>query len=301
MAKNIYDPLMNFQLRPYRESLILFGPAISKKPFNYLRGFTLIELLLVVAISALISSAIFVNVTGAKKRGSVATGLKFSQTVNNSLGAYSVGIWDFNEGSGATAQDRSGYGNHGTITGATYISDTPLHVIGEGTGQWALRFDAGDETAIIYPSGVDLGSTWTIEAWFKTPLDNTGNYHTLTRGLDGDHQIIVHFNQVDLGSYNNTLNVFVDSGFDMNTLAAGWHHIAAVGAGGSTTFFIDGRDEGSIPWQSLTDVYCIGNYQLGGQYFGAIDEVRVYEQALSIGEIQKHYAEGAARHSITLK
>ncbi|MDO8619659.1 MAG: LamG domain-containing protein, partial [Candidatus Daviesbacteria bacterium] len=34
---------------------------------------------------------------------------------------------------------------------------------------------------------------------------------------------------------------------------------------------------------------------------GLIDEVRIYSQALTVGEIQKHYAEGLARHEIVLK
>ena len=36
-----------------------------------------------------------------------------------------VGYWNFNEGSGETANDASGYGNHGTISNATWSTDVP--------------------------------------------------------------------------------------------------------------------------------------------------------------------------------
>ena len=36
-----------------------------------------------------------------------------------------VGYWNFNEGSGETANDASGYGNHGTISNATWSTDIP--------------------------------------------------------------------------------------------------------------------------------------------------------------------------------
>ena len=40
------------------------------------------------------------------------------------------GAWLFDEGSGSTAHDSSGYGNNGTISGATYSTDTPFSYAG---------------------------------------------------------------------------------------------------------------------------------------------------------------------------
>jgi len=40
----------------------------------------------------------------------------------------------------------------------------------------------------------------------------------------------------------------------------------------------------------------------GGQFWdGHIDEVRIYSRALSVGEIQKHYAEGAIKLGLVKK
>jgi len=49
----------------------------------------------------------------------------------------------------------------------------------------------------------------------------------------------------------------------------------------------------------------IGNYNniITGQYpfNGAIDDVRVYNQAYTISQVQKDYAEGLARHQVAKK
>jgi len=71
----------------------------------------------------------------------------------------------------------------------------------------------------------------------------------------------------------------------MNTLTPGWHHVAAVGSGGLTAFCMDGRAVGAIPWQSTSNVYAIGNFQLGGQPFGTLSDVRVYATALTAAQV----------------
>jgi prepilin-type N-terminal cleavage/methylation domain-containing protein len=81
-------------------------------------GFTLIELLTVIAIVGLLGSIIFAITRGTGEQGRIARGLYFSQHLQNSLGAYAIGIWRMNEGSGSTVNDTSGWGNNGTATGS---------------------------------------------------------------------------------------------------------------------------------------------------------------------------------------
>lgn len=67
--------------------------------------------------------------------------------------------------------------------------------------------------------------------------------------------------------------------------------------------FIDGKFDNERN-DVITPCTTNGKFEIvtNPYYFnGAIDEVRIYEQALSAAEIQKHYAEGAARHNIALK
>jgi hypothetical protein len=163
-----------------------------------------------------------------------------------------------------------------------------------------------------------LPKDWSIEAWFVHPLPEAGEWNTLTRGKDADHHILVR-NRKQLGIYlsNDPLGQnFYDSGFNMGLLSEGWHHLAAFGKGDTTLFYIDGKAVGNTKAKALadaeenlkkapndatakqklenikkatvkvaSDVHAIGNYQGGGQPFGKVAEVRIWEVALTDDEI----------------
>jgi hypothetical protein len=141
----------------------------------------------------------------------------------------------------------------------------------------------------------DLGNDWTIEAWFYYPFPtNCSGGCTLTRGNGGDHQIYINASLL-LGTFKNAAPAtFYSSGFDLTTLAQGWHHVVAVGSGGtSTTFYIDGAQAGSaVAWQSTTDIRSVGNYFGGNQSFGLFDEFAVYPSSFNLATVQEHYQAG---------
>ena len=92
------------------------------------KSFTIIELLVVIAIIGLLASVVLVSMSGVREKARIANALEFSQSVDFALGAYAVGWWDFDEGSGAMAGDKSEYSNNGTINGAVYTVDTLLAI-----------------------------------------------------------------------------------------------------------------------------------------------------------------------------
>ena len=102
------------------------------KFFN--KGFTLIELLVVIAVIGLLSSIVLISLGSARKKARIAAGLQFSANVHHGLGAYAVGMWEFN-GDGT---DSSGLGNNAIITGANFVADTPT-----GNGS-ALEFNRAE-------------------------------------------------------------------------------------------------------------------------------------------------------------
>ena len=70
----------------------------------------------------------------------------------------------------------------------------------------------------------------------------------------------------------------------------GWHHIAAVGSGTTTAFYVNGASVGSSDRKSVADIHSVGNYQDGGQVFAdRIDEFAVWTRALSPTEIADIY------------
>jgi hypothetical protein len=186
-----------------------------------------------------------------------------------------VAHWRFDETEGNNAADSTGNGHTGTVHGATWT-----------TGRLAggLAFNGGSDKVLVEPV-VDLGDTWTITAWFTAPLPNTGDWHTLTRGNGGDHQIILN-SSLDLGVYANGNGDFRSCGYNVSGLSTGWHHVAAVGEGSTTRFYVDGQYVGSSDRKSTTDIYCLGNYQENNQRFSeAIDDIRVYSRALASNEV----------------
>lgn len=105
------------------------------------------------------------------------------------------GEWLFNEGSGSTAYDTSGNGNHGTITGATYTTDVPMVARGSaGTRRQVNGNLVANGDLNLYPSGSALT---TVNARFadgtsggSTSVDTfrwyTGGSGTFAAGFDYD-------------------------------------------------------------------------------------------------------------------
>ncbi len=193
-----------------------------------------------------------------------------------------VGYWPMDEGTGTTAYDASGYGYNGVFVGSpNWVS-----------GKVGDAINCGNTTSdYINVNSVPLGSVWTITAWFQYPLATTGaNWHTLTRGSSYDHQIIVQRSDNQLGMYDNKTGTgFNGAGYFMTSLSNGWHFIVSVGSGGAEKFYIDGSYVGQTAHQSTSDVKSIGNHWGGGQNWGVVDDVRIYNRALSAQEIQDLY------------
>ncbi len=190
------------------------------------------------------------------------------------------GYWKLDEGSGTTAVDQIGLSN-GVLTSGTSWS----------TGKNGSGVTTSGSGYISVPA-VDISTQWSIETWFlaSSVPRPVGNWATLTRGTN-DHQIIALEGR-DLGTFDNAGGTgFHDSGFDLTSLSSGWHHMMAVGtAAGTTDYYIDGVLRGSSNFRSTTDIVAIGNFQGGGQPFGTIDEVKIYNKALSSAEVQAIYS-----------
>ena len=194
-----------------------------------------------------------------------------------------VGEWKMDEKTGTNAYDTSGNGYTGTLTGS------PTWTLGKYGS--AVNFVSNDYMNLASPY-LDLAADWTIESWFKYPFPS-GSCNTLTRGNGGDHQVIIDCGGTLLGTYDNLYGTgFHSSGFNTNTLSAGWHYVAAVGTGSNTLFYIDGRYVGTATYKSTTDIRSVGGYFGGGQPFGTIDHVRIYNYARTPAQVAWDYNRG---------
>ncbi|GAI47506.1 unnamed protein product, partial [marine sediment metagenome] len=138
-------------------------------------GFTLIEVLVVVAIIGLLASIILVSLKEARERAKIAKSFNFAAQVHHALGAYAVGIWDFNENVDNTCRpeepyndicDSSGNNNHGDRNHPTWVDDTP------DKNAYALSFNESGNGGIgdeVYVSNVSVNPSTEITAmaWIK--------------------------------------------------------------------------------------------------------------------------------------
>lgn len=266
------------------------------------RAFTLIELLVVISIISLLSSTIIASAVSVREKARIAAGLQFSSSLYRTKGADIVGKWDFNEGSGTVATDSSGSGNNGTINNATWSADTA-----SDKQKNSLSFNGWAWVSIPYKSSFLIGTRgFTYSAWIKPTslpigLNTIMSQYSPSFGVynSGSDPIVLQlsFNSDPAGSPG------IVTGSTALTINK-WYHVAAtVNETGMATIYLDGKiDATSGPFTGLaglTENFLIGRvHSVVPFYFfrGNIDEVRFYNYALGLAEIEKLYAQSLSEH-----
>lgn len=228
-------------------------------------------------------------IANSQSTGNTAPQGAFSQTYcvpgDSTSCAPPIAYWNLNEHTGTTAYDSSGNGYNAGFSGSpSWVS-----------GKYSSGISTNNTTSdYLNAPNVTLGSTWTAEAWFSYPLSTTGSsWNTLFRSNVNDHQVIVQRSTNLLGMYDNATGTgFRSTGFNMTNLAAGWHHLAVTGVGGSQYFYIDSNYVGAADHQSTSDIKAIGNYQGGSQNWGVFDEVKLFNYVRTAAQIALDYNHG---------
>ena len=259
---------------------------IEKNRGSFFKGFTLIELLVTVAVIGLLSSIVLVSLQGAKDQADVSKAQEFSHVVRVSLGAGLIGEWRFDDG---TATDSSGSGNEGVLNGTVSV---------DGMIRKAMEFDAKSDY-IELQSGID-STIITAEMWYYYN-GNGGSWNTLFCRDGGTyHHLLIESATQEIGFYNAGWR---SSGYSL--IQSNWYHLVLVKNGNNSKIYVNGelrQDRADSFDNAVNPLKVIGNH--GGHSqgsLGIIDEVRVYDQALSTSEIQQLYAQGAVKHNIVLK
>ena len=206
--------------------------------------------------------------------------------------------WKFDAEAGSTALDHSGHGQHGRL---------------EGDAQWvdgmvggALEFDGTgdrvvDDTAASYLNGLDA---ITVCMWIKSDLVGTNKGFINGEDPDGgDNFVTMRYDVAGAnGGGTNVLKMAVTSTeaeqqleSSNNAQATDWQHVAMVWASGQQlAFYIDGRLNAPTDNYAATTgtttgctklIIGAGSNDASGGWDGLIDDVRIYDKALTAEEI----------------
>jgi glucose/arabinose dehydrogenase/chitodextrinase len=230
--------------------------------------------------------------------GNATTSSPVTVTVSNTTPppAGIVAGYAFDDGSGTTAADASGHGITGTLTnGPTW---------GPGRYAGAINLDGVDDYVDLgNPASLHLTGSMTISAWINSSAFPTDDAAVVSKRGSIGFQLDT---TVDRGARSIGFKLTNGTGADMirygmtalhtNT----WYHVAGVydAATGTMTVYLDGHVDNGAQIGTITGTQqdspqnvVIGRRAIGGDLFtGSVDDVRIYDRALSLAEIQADMA-----------
>ncbi|MFC2076836.1 LamG-like jellyroll fold domain-containing protein [candidate division KSB1 bacterium] len=228
-------------------------------------------------------------------------GLYILQLVSKPMVGDLVGYWPFNKGNGAIAYDSTSNENHGSIEGATWFSP--------GVRDACLDFNNGHvqipDTVMTYSASQDF--TWAL--WCKPSGFNLEDEMLMSRRrynsesdwvathliYQADGRIRIHMGADNIAGADTIAAVDHCSWTQIND--GDWHHVAVSRdiEKGVFTLYINGGRNTSVA-DNGADMSAESSFRVGQegqtyggsrQFHGLIDEVMIFDYALSNSEIEE--------------
>ena len=186
--------------------------------------------------------------------------------------------------------------------GSAYLNNPTITKI--SSGKYMLLYDLGRPDADWYYYILDTNSpvapnssAITMEAWVKAPFLGTDTQNLFSKFVDNYNNDLIRIltnGKIRVYRDINGVTSYEDSTATVPNNA--WTHIAYVGSGPYFYIYLNGVDANAVQvggthfvnWSVAANLL-IGNRNGGGYFSGSIDEVRVYNRALSAGEITTQY------------
>jgi hypothetical protein len=198
-------------------------------------------------------------------------------------------------------------GNDGSIKDQFTIqkgsSPSPYHY------EPSLTLSGTNYRDITSSTNLQLGTKFSVAAWFKTTNDFTGNAFIVNKGGQGSETAGKNMNY---GIWMTSAEK-IQAGFETSTgtdyIASSpgvyndgkWHYAVATYDGSSTVrLYIDGSSvatkttSGALPDKTGTQPLRVGanSLSVNGFFVGNVDEVRVWNRAVSATEVSSQYNSG---------
>jgi len=203
-----------------------------------------------------------------------------------------VSYWKFDEGSGTTASD-SVDANDGTISNADWTT---------GKVGNALSFDSFGNNQVTVQDSDNLHMTdqLTIEFWMNSPSPNYGGQGQLFVKQEMFWSYGIKYNSDGSGSSPPSIEFDIENAWNgWNSPypfeANAWYHVACTYDGNNKICYVNGNEIGreAVSGSMNPDTES-GFIRIGYQFEGSMDEVAIYNRALTTDEIAAHYQNGLA-------
>ena len=200
--------------------------------------------------------------------------------------ALPIGYWSFDDqGAGGTTADLSNGGNDGTLNGGPEVVEGPC-----GAGDFALKFDGIDDSVTTEVSLFTGGAEFTMSGWVKFETAQIGN----RIGLFGQNDA-VEFGLINPAQLQHWTNVGGALNVTVADTSPEWMHVAITGDAAGRIAYLNGVAEltpgNPAAGSSSAFPFNIGGsgiYDASGNWFtGCIDEVAVWDKALTADEIMQ--------------
>jgi glucose/arabinose dehydrogenase/PKD repeat protein len=200
-----------------------------------------------------------------------------------------VASYSFDAGSGPTLADISGRGHTGTISGATWSA--------AGKNGGALSFDGvNDWVTVADTAALDLSTAMTLEAWVRPTSTNRWRTVALKEQTGNLVYALYGNNSGQRASANLWLGSSEKEARSAGQLAANaWTHLAATYDGAAIRVYVNGALSGTTAatgaMAASTGPFRIGGNAIWDEFFaGQLDDLRLYNRALSATEVQTDMA-----------
>ncbi|MBI5359621.1 MAG: DUF2341 domain-containing protein [Planctomycetes bacterium] len=206
-----------------------------------------------------------------------------------------VGSWHFEEGAGATSgsiADSSGYSNNGTMNGFS----SPYGVLSPGKTDNSMSFDgSNDYVSIPHNNVFNFGAgDFSIEFWLKSDGTGTSERYIISKNTDGNNfwsfSNRISSTKLTFELYNGASSVALQSTTIFNDNV--YRCFVVSRNAGVMKLYVNGVMESSGSFSGTMNF--TGSIEMGrmgslGNMKGDLDEVRIYNRALSIDEINACY------------
>lgn len=215
-----------------------------------------------------------------------------------------VGRWGLDEQMGPLAFDASGNGNLGTLMNGPVRQSGSSCITGG-----CLALNGANSYVMVQPtSTLDMTGPLTLATWVR--WNSFKDHGALPKKSAGGSTATFNYG---LWSYaNNYIVGIIANGAVANTVGyqsaevlttGAWHHIVLAADGSNLRLYVDGVERNSVqetvvpaansyPFTISEDPYALD---------GSIDEVRLYDRALSAAEVQRLYAASPFTRSFYLE